>query len=391
MKCVENKAYERYQLWKCNVPLLYDAMTSHILPYMSPTVSWLDTEPNACTHRVLYGTNAPTDHNAVHVGEVTLLQDSSSMVGGGPSMTETQDTRLRVMEAYRHEGVVYRARAMPQNNDVFATQSSIGKQFVFKRERDASPERTSAAVRLEGGHTKEGAALSWSPKEEGVLATGGFDGIICVWDIDTGLPSYRLRRSRETCRAPEGVEDVAFHPRHPSMLAAATSGNGVVVVLDLRSQDTPQTFKAHTGSCRGVEVSPHNEILLATCGDQSVKLWDIRHTAQEVFVLRGQSAEVTRVNWATFNEGVLLSASTDHTVCVWDMSRTSLEGDGVGQQGLLFMHQGHVGRVLDVDFCRNYGVEWYVASVAEDWTLHIWQMAEYLYMAHQDEEQTNER
>ena len=60
-----------------------------------------------------------------------------------------------------------------------------------------------------------------------------------------------------------------------------------------------------------------------------------------------------------------------------------------GPPELLFVHGGHTSKVSDFAWCETE--DWYVASVAEDNILQIWQMAENIYNDEQEEEPEEKR
>ena len=96
------------------------------------------------------------------------------------------------------------------------------------------------------------------------------------------------------------------------------------------------------------------------------------------------------VVWAPFNESVFASSSADRRVFVWDCSRIgqeqSEEDAEDGPAELLFVHGGHTSKVSDFGWCETE--DWYVASVAEDNILQVWQMAENIYHEGAEEEDT---
>lgn len=54
-----------------------------------------------------------------------------------------------------------------------------------------------------------------------------------------------------------------------------------------------------------------------------------------------------------------------------------------GPPELLFIHGGHTSKVFD--FSWNANDSWYIASVAEDNVLQVWQMAESIYNEEDEE------
>lgn len=97
------------------------------------------------------------------------------------------------------------------------------------------------------------------------------------------------------------------------------------------------------------------------------------------------------VEWAPFNEAILGSCSADRRVGVWDVSRIGMEQSAEdaedGPPELLFLHGGHTAKVSD--FSWNAKSSWTIASVAEDNVLQVWNMAEEIYAADDEEEQSS--
>jgi histone-binding protein RBBP4 len=56
------------------------------------------------------------------------------------------------------------------------------------------------------------------------------------------------------------------------------------------------------------------------------------------------------------------------------------------QCALQFVHGGHTSKVSDFSWCETE--DWFVASVAEDNILQVWQMAENIYNEDDEEEGT---
>eukprot|EP00760_Papus_ankaliazontas_P033076 PhM_4_TR6163/c0_g1_i1/m.104930/K10752/RBBP4, HAT2, CAF1, MIS16; histone-binding protein RBBP4 len=393
---VDRSDADAHDAWRFNVPLMYDTMTSHLLTWASPTIDWLPgTRPGptagSCRHQLLYGTNAPAA-NSVIVGEVVLPSAEAAVGGGGDGAHSLDiDARVRIVEEYEHDGAVNRARAMPQNEDIVATQSSARVQFVIHRRRsdgrgDDDDDDGSSQVRLHGGHSEEGFALDWCTRIEGRLATGCDDGLICIWDVGTCASQSCVRLTEEH----GAVEDLSWHPVHPHTLAAATQ-SGVVTVRDVRAK--PESGPTHSflasssaasvvaAPCTGVRYSPHNETLLLAGAGAVPTLWDVRNTKQCLHSLQGHSLDITSMQWSPFSETTVATCSADGTVCIFDLSRLA---QPAGTE-LLFVHAGHTKRVGDAVFCAEYGFEWYVASVSEDHALQVWQPAEYVYFTREED------
>ena len=135
---------------------------------------------------------------------------------------------------------------------------------------------------------------------------------------------------------------------------------------------------AGKGPVNCVSMNPFNEFLLVTAGqDTSCALWDLRNLSKRLHSLDLHSDEVYQCSWAPFSETILMTGGADRRVAQWDLSRIGEEQTAAdaedGPPELLFVHGGHTAKVSDV--CWNGSQEWYVASVAEDNLLHVWETA----------------
>jgi WD40 repeat protein/serine/threonine protein kinase len=182
-----------------------------------------------------------------------------------------------------------------------------------------------------------------------LLACGGTDGPVRLWDPDTGDPAGELRGHEGT------VCDVAFSPdggqlasagadrtvrlwdlatrrqvavltghgdvvRHVTYspdgrLLASASLDGTVRLWDARTH-RPLAELPHGGAVHGAAFSPDGTRLATACHDNVIRLWDVA-TRQQVAELRGHTDYVHAVAFSP--DGTrLVSGSGDFTVRVWD-------------------------------------------------------------------------
>lgn len=145
-----------------------------------------------------------------------------------------------------------------------------------------------------------------------------------------------------------------------------------------QAQKPTKSVVAGKGPVNCVSMNPFNEFLLVTAGqDTSCALWDLRNLSKRLHSLDLHSDEVYQCSWAPFSETILMTGGADRRVAQWDLSRIGEEQTAAdaedGPPELLFVHGGHTAKVSDV--CWNGSQEWYVASVAEDNLLHVWETA----------------
>ncbi|MCU0292608.1 MAG: serine/threonine protein kinase [Thermoanaerobaculaceae bacterium] len=183
-------------------------------------------------------------------------------------------------------------------------------------------------------------------------ATGGADGILRIWDADSGRLVTSLRAEAE-------VRDVAFTSdgRH---LAAGTA-TGLVQLWDLGRGERLWTARSDQGQTYAVVGSPDGRLLASGGQDGVIRLWETP-SGRPAGELRGHGAAVHDLAAARQGDrSVLASASRDRSVRIWDLDR---------RRSLLELG-GHTGVVRGVALAAGGRV---VASVSHDKTARVWEL-----------------
>ncbi|KAI7887334.1 WD40 repeat-like protein [Lichtheimia hyalospora FSU 10163] len=391
-----------YRTWKKNTPFLYDLLITHGLTWPSLTCQWFpDVErrpdQNYKAQRLLLGTHTnDNEPNYLQIATVQLpidldkvdtrkYEEHTNEIGGYGGYN---DAHVRIIQKIVHEGEVNRARYQYDNPNIIATKSKSGNVYVFDRTTYESfpkeHEPFHPALRLQS-HTKEGYALEWNPHStrSSHVLSGGFDGLICEWDIGAASKEKRtLQASRKYCGHTAGVEDIAWNWRHDSIFASA-GDDRQMMIWDTRDEAGGKAIhnvRAHAAEVNCISFSPGSEWILATgSSDKTVALWDLRNLKAKIHVMEHHKEEVYHLAWSPHHETILATAGSDRQVLVWDVARIgddkSISGEGPPE--LLFVHAGHVGGIAD--FGWNPAEPWSLASADEDNTLHVWQMARTIY------------
>ncbi len=179
------------------------------------------------------------------------------------------------------------------------------------------------------------------------LASGSVDGMVIVWDADTGQETQVLHH-------PDGISGLAFSPDGRRLAGAA--GNNIVKVWDVTTGDDALVLHGHTDTVATVAFSPDGWRLASAGGDGTVKLWDATRAPHAVTL----PAHVGHVNDFAFDaDGRRLVIASGLIVRVLDTT--------TGVEVLtLTAHAAHVrGVALSPDGRR-------LASVGEDRTVRVW-------------------
>jgi histone-binding protein RBBP4 len=177
-------------------------------------------------------------------------------------------------------------------------------------------------------HTGNINCVGFNHFSEHVLASGGSDGVVLLWDLRSlSSPLHALRAQNEH-----------FH-------ASSTSGSSA----DGVAASAPLHFF-------NLQWSPFSaDLLLATDATRRAYIWDVSRIGDE-------------------DEGQSNGGADDEDE----------ESDGL-PRSLTFVHGGMTDRIGDACWNANEGDEWMVASVADDNVLQIWQVSESVYGNDDDE------
>ena len=156
-------------------------------------------------------------------------------------------------------------------------------------------------------HTAEVRSVSFSP-DGSLLAAGASNGVIFVWDIDTG-------EMVEALTGHGGIISLSFSP--DGSLLAAGSFDSRVFVWDVETGENVETLAGHTDGARSVLFSPDGSLLTAGTGDGVVFVWD-GDTGEIVETLVGHTGWVESMAF-TPDGSLLASGSYDGTVKLWDI------------------------------------------------------------------------
>ncbi|KAF9517132.1 hypothetical protein BS47DRAFT_1375794 [Hydnum rufescens UP504] len=186
-------------------------------------------------------------------------------------------------------------------------------------------------IPLARGHSAPVLDTAWSPFNDSVVASGGEDGKILVWKVESGEfdgwgserwepqdfdPVARIAGSARK------IGQVTFHPTASHVLAAAP-GDHVVKLWDLGSTDEPRsTLHGHTDSIQGVAFNHTGTLLATTCRDRKIRLFDPRTGGDPVRITDGHGGiKGSRIVWLGDKDRIAttgFSKMSDRQLSLWE-------------------------------------------------------------------------
>ena len=212
------------------------------------------------------------------------------------------------------------------------------------------------------------------PGGDPVLASAGYGDAILLWDPTTGT---RLSRTLDfhaglgnQLGLESGVESLAATPvpGHPALLASGGT-DGTVRVWDLATGlPVGQPMIGHTGMARALTpvLMPDGRYLLASAGhDATIRLWDPLTGYPVGSPLTGHTGPVSAITAVTMPDGgtLLATGSIDATVRLWDPATGSPVGGPM---------TGHTGRIRTVTVIPLPSGQPVLASAGTDCTVRLW-------------------
>ncbi|XP_046672620.1 autophagy-related protein 16-1 isoform X2 [Homalodisca vitripennis] len=197
-------------------------------------------------------------------------------------------------------------------------------------------------------HESEISAVRWSPVDH-VVATGGADRRVRLWDVSKGLPESK--GMLVGCN--QGVMSVDFDSNCTHIICASNDfASRVWTVADQRLR---HTLTGHSGKVMAAKFLGESNKVVTGSHDRTLKIWDLRskQCTQTNFVGSSCNDLVTSDGAGT----TIISGHFDKTIRFWDMRNE-------GSTNRIEVN----GRVTSLDLSRDAK---YLLSCVRDDTLRV--------------------
>lgn len=158
---------------------------------------------------------------------------------------------------------------------------------------------------LQSGHVDRVAAVAVS-RDGRLIASGGWDGYIKIWDARTGEVQRSIHAASE-------LMPVAFMPDGRSIVGGST-GN-TVRIWDIATGEVLRSYKGHTGLVLSAAVSPNGKILASSGEDGELRLWNIQ---EETLMASTPNPKLLVEALAFSPDGKTLAGSADNDIRIWN-------------------------------------------------------------------------
>lgn len=372
---------EEYDLWRSNVPMMYDFVSETELVWPSLTVQWLPQVKGPVsrnTQQMILGTHTSGEEpNYLKIAAITLPDE---VVGIDPSDVNEEGqndvdeereegaedyvpSNIKIVQKYEHEEEVTRARYMPQSPNIIATINGSGLVSIFNRDSEHNK-----AIRTLRYHKDNGYGLSFNPNLEGRLLSGSDDGTIALWDVSKLNPIQSWGNLHTDI-----VNDCKWNNFNENMFGSVSEDN-TLKIIDIRDQKEASnlTIKEPYNT---IAFSKHSQFLFAAAGtDSQVYLYDMRNIQDPLHSMSGHEDAVTNLEFMEHQDGIIMSTGQDRRAIIWDINDIGkeqiIEDAEDATPEVVMIHAGHRSPINDMSI--NPNIPWLMATCEEENIIQVW-------------------
>ncbi|CAG9463141.1 unnamed protein product [Pedinophyceae sp. YPF-701] len=204
-----------------------------------------------------------------------------------------------------------------------------------------SPSKASCQVATLQKHKGAVRGLEFCPSSTSpwLLASGGDDGELCIWDLNNPASPSLLPALGTDGQSPKGdIAHLSWH-RKVQHILASTSNTGTTVVWDLRRQKPVISFRdpASARRCSALQWHPEvgTQLIVASVEDAcpTLQLWDLRNSQSPVREIAGHHKGVLAASWSPHDPSLLLTCAKDNRTVCWDVPTGSTVCEVAGRPG----------------------------------------------------------
>ncbi|XP_042040409.1 protein SPA1-RELATED 4-like isoform X1 [Salvia splendens] len=198
-----------------------------------------------------------------------------------------------------------------RDGEFFASAGVNKKIKVFEYNSILNEDRDIHYPVVEMSSRSKLSSICWNSYIKGQIASSNFEGVVQVWDVTR---TQTLMEMREHERR---VWSVDFSVADPTMLASG-SDDGSVKLWNINQGVSVDTIKTKANVCCVQFPTYSSRTLAFGSADHKIYYYDLRSLKMPLCTLVGHKKTVSYVK--LIDSTTLVSASTDNTLKLWDLS-----------------------------------------------------------------------
>lgn len=287
--------------------------------------------------------------SAGYDGAVQIWKMDKGVPTAGPRVTNSS-------------GALY-AVAISPNKKYFAGGGADTAVHLWEMDDKGQPKIVGALQ----GHTGPVSALAFADNK--TLTSGGHDGTVRFWTMGE---KYNRERSKFQAAAKE-VRCLAYSAAGDVLATGDSEGNWRLWNMTTSPPKETTAVATKYGAVTSIAFGPRGSMTLATGhADNTARLWALGRPPKEKQPCKGHASTVNGVAFvpnANSRATALLTASSDWTVRLWDLTGAKPMDRTVDIELPKRIPKGHLSHVYTVDFSSDGKT---VASGAADSGIRMW-------------------
>ncbi|XP_024545319.1 protein SPA1-RELATED 4 [Selaginella moellendorffii] len=241
-------------------------------------------------------------------------------------------SRFEVKATLRHGDLLNTANmvcslSFDRDEEFFATAGVCKKIKVFECDTVLNEHVDIHYPVVEMASRSKLSNICWNSYIKSHLASSDYDGVIQLWDASTSqtLVEYKEHEKR--------AWSVDFSHADPTKLASG-SDDGTVKLWSINQEASTGTIKTKANVCCVQFPSDSAHLLTFGSADYKIYCYDLRNTKGPLCILSSHNKAVSYVRFV--DSSTIVSASTDNTLKLWDLSKVMRNGNSSNACGLTY-------------------------------------------------------
>ena len=198
------------------------------------------------------------------------------------------------------------------------------------------------------------------------LISGSRDRTLLIWDLNEKSDADEEKEMGKPRKVLTGhshfISDIDLS--QDSRFCLSSSWDGSIRLWNLKTASTRKTFLGHGKDVLSVAFSPDNRQICSGSVDKQLKIWNIHGVCKFTVDQNPHTDWVSCVRYFhDLKNPIVVSASWDKTIKVWDNSSMQLKHTFVG----------HKAQINTLDLAPNTN---FIASGGRDGKVNIWNLVE---------------
>ncbi|CAI9757026.1 unnamed protein product [Fraxinus pennsylvanica] len=201
-----------------------------------------------------------------------------------------------------------------RDGDFFATAGVNKKIKVFEYNSIINEDRDIHYPVVEMTSRSKLSNLCWNGYIKSQIASSNFEGGVQVWDVTRSQIFMEMKEHERR------VWSIDFSVADPTMLASG-SDDGSVKLWNVNQGASVGTIRTKANVCCVQFPMDNGHFLAFGSADHRIYYYDLRNSKMPLCTLVGHNKTVSNVKF--IDSSTLVSASTDNTLKLWDLARST--------------------------------------------------------------------